>query len=126
MNYFIIFTFLLASGINAVAQLLLKKGSLLIGPTLAGEGGGSLIAKLFKVLLNPFIASAIILLVMGMFIWIKILSRVELSRAYPVNIALTIIFTSAASIFLFQESASWMKFAGIILVIAGIWALLAG
>ena len=123
MNYVIILAFLLASGINATAQLLLKKGSLSAGPALAENA--SLFDKLFKVLLNPFIASAIVFLVVGMFVWIKILSRVELSRAYPVNIALTIIFTSVASIFLFQESVTWMKFTGIILVIIGIWALLA-
>ena len=124
MNYFIVLAFLLAAGINATAQLLLKKGSFSAGPALGG--GTSLLDKLFGVLLNPFIASAIVFLVAGMFVWIKILSRVELSRAYPINIALTIIFTSAASIFLFQESVTWIKFAGIALVIAGIWALLVG
>ncbi len=116
--------FLIVSGFNSAAQLLLKKGSLLLNKTLAS--GDSAFIKIIKILTNPFVAGAITLLAVGMIMWIKILSRAELSRAYPINIALTVIITSVVSIFLFQESITLLKSFGIALVIVGIWAILVG
>lgn len=116
--------FLLASGANAAAQLLLKRSSLVVQGILNEKD--SLVFKLIKTLLNPLVAVAVILLATGMFIWLKILSKLELSRAYPINIALTIFITSVISIIFFQESFTWIKALGIVLVMTGIWAILAG
>lgn len=114
--------FLIAAALNSGAQLLLKKGALVISPILAGSD--ALPIKLFRILTNPFIAVAIVVLATGMLVWIKIISQIQLSRAYPVNIALTVIVTSIAALFLFDETMSWMKFGGIALALVGIWMIL--
>ncbi|MBI4095142.1 MAG: hypothetical protein HY435_03045 [Candidatus Liptonbacteria bacterium] len=114
--------FLITAGINAVAQLLLKRGSLDLGRIFAGDQ--NLIVRALKILANPFVFSAVVLLGSGMFLWIWLVSKVELSRAYPVNIALTIVITTALSIFLFSESFTLFKVAGISLIIAGLFLLL--
>ena len=91
MNFLNIVLLLIAASFNSVAQLLLKKGSVAIGPIFSGSD--PFIIKLIKTIFNPIIFSAIFFLVVGMFVWIKILSRTELSRAYPIQVALAIIIT---------------------------------
>ncbi|OGZ01647.1 MAG: hypothetical protein A2946_02130 [Candidatus Liptonbacteria bacterium RIFCSPLOWO2_01_FULL_53_13] len=122
MNTFYLFLFLLAAGLNSTAQILLKKGALAIASVLSGPE--ALAVKAFRAFTNPFIAVAVILLATGMFLWIKIISRIELSRAYPINIALTVIITSVVAIFLFGESMSVSKAGGILLILLGIWVTL--
>ncbi len=52
-------------------------------------------------------------------VWIWILSRVSLSRAYPF-VALAFIFTPALSIILFQETISYWYVLGLALILTGL------
>jgi drug/metabolite transporter (DMT)-like permease len=52
-------------------------------------------------------------------VWVWILSRVPLSRAYPF-VALAFIFTPALSIVLFQESINYWYALGLALILMGI------
>lgn len=122
MSYFYLALFLAAAGINSAAQLLLKKGSLAIAAALAGPE--PIYIKLWKIATSPTIVAAAVLLAGGMLLWIRIISKIELSRAYPINIALTVIITSTAAIFLFGESMNLVKAGGILLILTGIWITL--
>lgn len=106
-----------------MAQLLLKKGSFSLDKIFAGES--PFFMKLINLLIHPSIVVAAALLATGMFLWIKVLSRAELSQAYPIVIALTVITTSVASAILFGESFTWLKFGGIALIVVGLWGVLA-
>lgn len=119
MNSLLLAVFLITASMNAAAQLLLKKGALTLGGTLSG--GEPLLVKFARIVTNPFVVASVLLLGAGMLLWLKVISKVELSRAYPVNIALTVIITTIVSILLFNESATWEKFAGIALILLGIW-----
>lgn len=124
MNPIYIFFFLVTAGINAAAQLLLKQGSIAASEIFSRNQNW--LVRIVKVFFNPFVFSSVIFLAIGMIIWLKLISRVELSQAYPVNIALTIIFTTAASIFFFQESLNLLKVLGILIIIVGLWLIIKG
>lgn len=124
MNFLTIVFFAGTAGLNATAQLFLKKASLSLASTIAGND--PLLTKFLKTIVNPFVFFAVIFLGLGILLWMKILSRMELSSAYPINVALTVIITAIASVFLFQESITIVKFMGIALVIAGLWGILVG
>jgi multidrug transporter EmrE-like cation transporter len=53
-------------------------------------------------------------------VWLVILSRIELSVAYPVAIGLTLVFVSASSAVLLNESIDPNRVLGIVLILAGI------
>ena len=124
MNPLLLAVFLVTAGVNAAAQLLIKKGAIVLAPVLSG--GDSLLLKAARMIMNPFVLAGAALLGLGMLLWIKVVSQVELSRAYPVNIALTVIITTLVSVVLFQEGMTFVKLAGIALTLAGVWMVFAG
>ncbi|MBI4094204.1 MAG: hypothetical protein HY436_00140 [Candidatus Liptonbacteria bacterium] len=123
MSTFLLLLFLVTAGVNAAAQLLLKRGSLDLPGILAETPNWTF--RIVKILANPFVLGAVVLLGAGMFVWIWLISKVELSRAYPINIALTILIAFFASVPLFHESLTALKLAGAGLILAGLWLMLA-
>lgn len=121
MNLIQVTLFIIIAAVNSAVQLLIKKGSLTLAPVLSGSD--SLLVKISKVITNPFIIGAVFLLGSGMFLWLRIVSKVELSKAYPINIALTVIITSVISIILFQESVSFLKIFGVVLIVIGLLSI---
>jgi multidrug transporter EmrE-like cation transporter len=63
------------------------------------------------------------LYVVSFAIWVRILSRMPLSTAYPVAIGLTLTFSTAGAALLLGERLSVLKIAGILLIFAGLLAL---
>ena len=61
------------------------------------------------------------LYIASFFIWLFILSRYELSQAYPTAIGLTLVFSSIASGILLGEALSPVRMLGIAIIFAGIW-----
>jgi multidrug transporter EmrE-like cation transporter len=53
-------------------------------------------------------------------VWLAILSRIELSVAYPVAIGLTLVFVSVSSAVLLKEPVDLGRALGIVLILAGI------
>lgn len=53
-------------------------------------------------------------------LWLVILSRVNLSVAYPFSVAVTLFFTVLASIFLLKESLALVQFFGLTLILIGV------
>lgn len=124
MSQFYLVLFLVTAGVNAAAQLLLKRGSQDVPALLAGQE--NFLLKIVKIFFNPFVFSAAALLAAGMLLWLKLISKVELSRAYPINIALTVLITSGAAILLFNEGLGWSKLFGVALLIAGLFFIFNG
>ena len=122
MNPVYLSFFLITAGINSVAQLLLKRGSFDLREIFAANQSWPM--RIIKILLNPFVFAAVVFLGTGMLAWIWLISKVELSKAYPVNIALTIVITSFVSIALFNESLTLQKLMGTGVLILGLWLIL--
>ncbi|MBI1975285.1 MAG: EamA family transporter [Parcubacteria group bacterium] len=127
MNIVTAFFLLLASLISTGGQLLFKKGSEALGGVLELGGGSvngqSIIKKIFAILFEPHIFVALLFYFAGIFVWVKVLSRTELSSAYPVLITLTVLLTTTFSLFLFKEHLTSMKAFGILLMIAGLFLM---
>lgn len=117
----------IASLISASGQLLLKRGSLATGNILRFSGdrvsAPVIIKKLIAILFEPHIFIAIILYFSSLFLWLKVLSRTEVSYAYPILISLTIMLTTTLSIIFFKETLTGAKIVGTVLVIAGLFLM---
>lgn len=104
----IIFTVFL----SACAQLLLK-----LGVSKAGDMDGS-IASVFKILFSPGVFFGICIYGFSVLIWLWVLSRVELSLAYPF-VGLSFIFTLAFGYFILGESINGWRIFGTLMIAAG-------
>ncbi|MBM3608393.1 MAG: transporter [Alphaproteobacteria bacterium] len=109
---FILFTVLT----NAVAQIMLKRGVIALGPLTAIDG--NVIEKLFSILFQPWIFLGLCTFVISMASHLLVLSRVQLSFAYPF-LSLAYVVVAAYAFFAFGEDVGPMRIAGIALICAG-------
>lgn len=104
--------------LNAGAQLLLKAGMSQIGHfefSLA-----NLIPIGTKVMLNPPILTGLFAYVMSVAVWLLVLSRVQVSYAYPM-LSIGYIVNAIAAYFLFGEAMSIARVTGIFIIISGVY-----
>jgi drug/metabolite transporter (DMT)-like permease len=101
---------------NAAAQLLLKRGMNSIGDL--GASSGNLIGTVFSVVFNPFVFAGLCTFVISMGSHLFVLSRVQLSYAFPF-LSLAYVIVAVASWYLFSEDLGWLRLAGIGFIIIG-------
>jgi multidrug transporter EmrE-like cation transporter len=101
---------------NAAAQIMLKKGMMGVGNLdVAGDG---LIATVFRVIFNPFVFFGLATFVISMASHLIVLSKVQLSYAYPF-LSLAYVVVAAYSYVFFAEDIGLARLAGFGLIIAG-------
>lgn len=93
--------------LNTLAQVLLKLG--------AG-----------KFLLNGYLMGGIFAYGLSTLMYISVLSKLNLSLAYPLIIGLTVIATTAAGAYFFHEKVEPTAWVGIGLMLSGIGAMTLG
>lgn len=101
---------------NAAAQIMLKKGMLSLGPL--ALDGANLIATVLRVGFNPWVFAGLTLFVVSMASHLVVLSKVELSYAYPF-LSLAYVVVAAYAFFAFREDVNAMRIAGIGLICLG-------
>ena len=74
---------------------------------------------LAKLLVNPWVVSALAGLLLAAVAWMAALTKLDLSHAYPFT-SLAFVLVLAASAFLFHEPVTGPKIAGIVLICIGI------
>ena len=74
---------------------------------------------LAKLLINPWIVSSMAAALLAGVAWMAALTQLQLSHAYPF-MGLTFVIVLVLSATLFQEPITWMKIAGVALIIGGI------
>ena len=104
---------------NVTANILLKKGIISFGG-LSGQKA-KLFFELTKAATNPFVIIGIGLYGFSFLIWLRILSFNDLSRAYPIFATIVFLLTTAGSMIFLNESISLLRFAGIAVILAGIY-----
>ena len=113
---FILFTVLT----NAAAQMLLKQGMLSLGPISLGDG--SLAMKAFNlivnVVFNPWVFAGLTVFVISMASHLFVLSKVDLSFAYPF-LSLAYVVVAVLAWMLFKEDLGAWKIAGIAFICVG-------
>ena len=104
---------------NVTANILLKKGVTSFGG-LSGQKS-QLFIELTKAATNPFVILGVVLYGFSFLIWLRILSFNDLSRAYPIFATIVFLLTTAGSVFFLNESVSLLRFAGIAIMLVGIY-----
>ena len=105
---------------GAVGQILLKKGMASMGPlTLTVSQLGSL---LWRIGTNPYVIFGLAIYVSGTVFWLVVLSRVELSYAYPFA-SFSYVIMLAASWLLFHENISVMRLLGTLVIGLGVFLI---
>ena len=107
--------FLAASG-----QISMKTGMNQVGDVF--EENTSLIDKTFSTVTNPFVLFGVFLYVISLAFWLVILSKLDVSFAYPL-VALSYIVTAALAFVFLKESITVLRWAGIIFVVIGSWLI---
>ena len=106
--------------LNAVAQLLLKQGMARIG-SLAIDMA-ALSAAMPKLVASPFIWAGLLSYVISVAVWLVVLSRVDVSYAYPM-VGLGYVFATAVAWAVFHENVSPMRVVGMLVVCVGIYII---
>jgi drug/metabolite transporter (DMT)-like permease len=101
---------------NALAQLLLKAGMTRIGAL--DFAADRLIGTVFGIVFNPFVFAGLCTFVISMASHLIVLSRVQLSYAFPF-LSLAYVIVAVASWYFFTEDLGWLRIAGIGFIIIG-------
>lgn len=117
MVYFLI---LLGVLLNAAAQLLLKAGMNQIGHF--EFSAANLVPIGLKVAATPPIIVGLFAYVISVVVWLLVLSRVQVSYAYPM-LSIGYVVNAVAAYYFFGESLSVIRVTGIFVIIAGVYLI---
>jgi multidrug transporter EmrE-like cation transporter len=109
---FILFTVLT----NAAAQLMLKQGMTTLGPAIAAQD--NLILKMIQIVFTPWVFLGLVTFVISMASHMFVLSKVDLSFAYPF-LSLAYVAVAVMAWWLFKEDLGAYKMAGIVFICVG-------
>ncbi|MFQ6024048.1 MAG: transporter [Acidiferrobacterales bacterium] len=101
---------------NAMAQILLKKGMLITGSFAFNVQ--DIVTVIPRLIINPFLVVGLITFVVSMMSHLLVLSRVELSFAYPF-LSLAYVVVGVYSYFVFNEDLNQYRIAGIAFICVG-------
>jgi multidrug transporter EmrE-like cation transporter len=109
---------LIAIAMSTTGELLLKHGMNMVGvlhlnPTL-------FIPTLAKAFTNPFVLAGFALIFGGSIFWLAVLSRVDLSWAYPM-LSLGYIIVVVESWILLNEPVTPLRFIGVLVICLGVF-----
>ena len=112
---------LLSISLSAIAQVLFKFGmsSVAVRQALAV---GSPVQAAIAVFLSAGVLGGLSLYGIGTMLWLGVLSRTEVSQAYPF-VGLGFVLTALIGYFLFGDALGPLRIAGIALVMAGIFLI---
>jgi drug/metabolite transporter (DMT)-like permease len=86
------------------------------------DGVLEMVASLVR---QPLFWGVIVMFLTQLANWIKVLGRADLSYAQPIT-SLSYISVCILSAFFLHEVVSWQQYAGIILILAGVWFISRG
>lgn len=101
--------------LNTAQQLLLKESA--AATAHAGNEGW-----LTQLLSSPWFAAAIAAEILCFVIWMKVLSELDLAKAFPLS-AVSYVFILASAWFFYREPVSGVEILGSILILSGVWCI---
>lgn len=111
---------LLNDTIDALAQVLMKKG--LLVPAAFSLGVHDFIFFITSNAISPLVWIGIFLYTVNFFVWIAILSQIDLSLAIPLGSTTYLVIPLIAMVFL-HEKMTLLRWGGVFLIIAGMYVL---
>ncbi|MDA8164737.1 MAG: EamA family transporter [Desulfobacteraceae bacterium] len=106
--------------LNATAQIALKQGMRNIGHF--GFRPESILPVTLAAATSPFILAGLTCYVFSVVIWLLVLSRVEVTYAYPL-LSVGYIVTALAGRFFFAEAMGLTRWSGILVICLGVWLI---
>lgn len=79
--------------------------------------------KFFSIIFNPGVFSGVFFYAVALLLWLIVLSREEVSFAYPL-ISIGYILTAVLAWLFLGESLTLIKFLGILLVVGGVYLII--
>lgn len=114
MKYIVFILFTVAT--NAAAQLMLKQGMTTLSPSVLGQE--NIILKLLMIIFSPWVFFGLATFVISMASHMFVLSKVDLSYAYPF-LSLAYVLVAVLAWQLFGEELGAYKIAGIAFICIG-------
>lgn len=102
--------------LNCTAQLLMKKGMLMVGEVV---GGKQLFSILPSMITNGYLWLSAICYIFSFGFWLIVLSRVDVSYAYPF-LSIGYVIAAIAGYYLFGDSVTPVRIAGILVICIGV------
>ncbi len=112
---------LVSISLSATAQVLFKVG-MSSAPVKQALATGTPVQAAITIILSVGVVAGLALYGIGTVLWLGVLSRTEVSQAYPF-VGLGFVLTAIIGYTLFGDALSPMRIAGIALVIAGIFLI---
>jgi len=105
--------------IGVFGQLFMKRGMNSIGNIDLNE---LFSPRIFSIVFQRYVFLGIVLYILASIIWLAVLSKAELSFAYPL-IGIGYIFTSVLAWLFFGEKLTLIRFLGILLICGGVYLI---
>lgn len=105
-------------GLSALAQVLLKAGTA-ASRDAATAAAGTVFSSYQAMLSSPMTLAGLAAYAASALLWLRVLTAVPLSQAYPF-VALGFVLTTAAGIVIFGEPVVATRVAGTVLILAGV------
>lgn len=106
---------LLSVLLNCAAQLLIRKGMLVEGEV----GMQNMLSHVGSMIINLWLWGAMFCYALSILLWMSVLSKVEVSYAYPF-LSVGYVVSAVAGYALFNENLSPIRVAGIIVICIGV------
>ncbi|MDV6237283.1 cation transporter [Leptospira ellisii] len=117
MQVQVLIVFIVALVFNALANILIKASSL--GDVASKPEG---VSGILQTVLNPIFIGGLASFGLALLGYRFVLGKgLKLSLAYPVFTSAGFIIVLIVSSFAFKERLSWSQWAGIVLILAGVW-----
>lgn len=106
--------------LNAFAQISIKQGMRVIGSfSFSLE---NFFPILIRASVNPFVLAGLTCYVISVMVWMMVLSRVEVSFAYPL-LSIGYVVTAFAGFLFFDENMGIVRWLGVIIICLGVYLI---
>lgn len=102
---------------GVAGQLVLKQGMTRLGAQ--SVSAATIVDTLMKLALSPWVIGGLAIYVAGTFFWLMVLSRVEVSFAYPMT-SMSYILIVASSWYFLGEQVSLLRILGVVTIMLGV------
>ncbi len=109
----------LAAVFTATANLFLRGGVLRAGGLSLSPA--TFVGQAIVLGKDPIFVLGVILYGAAAIVWFHLISFEELVTSYPILLGMTFILVGLGSVTLFDEQMSWLKFAGMVTILGGIF-----
>ncbi len=103
--------------LNVVGQLLMKRGMTTVG-AISGDLS-VMVPSILRAFMNPYVVAGVAAYGFSSIFWLVLLSRVDLSYAYPA-LSLGYVLITLVSAFVLGEQVSALRWTGVFIICVGV------